>query len=126
MSITLQNHAGSDVIYSLNRTTVDQANYNGPNQTDVVTDKLLLTSKAPSRSATSYGNRRSSLNVQRSAVISTPLDTTEHKVAKIEVLTSIPAGMSESDFNEMVARARSALSDPILVKAIFTTGQIQF
>lgn len=126
MSITLQNHAGTAVDYNLNRTSADQALYNGPQQTDITTDKLILSSKAPSRTAMSFGNRRSSLNIQRSAEVTTPTEGSEQKVAKIEVLSSIPAGMSESDFNELAARASSALANPALVKAIFTTGQIQF
>lgn len=126
MPITLQNAASADVVYNLNRTAADQATYNGPEQTDIVTDKLLLSSKAPSRSAMTFGNRRSSLNIQRSTDVETPTQMTEHKVAKIEIVSSIPAGMSESAFNEMAARAKSALSDPSLVKAIFVTGQIQF
>lgn len=126
MPITLQNHAGTNVVYNLNRTVADQAAYNGPQQTDVTTDKLLLSSKAPSRSAMTFGNRRSSLNIQRSTEVETPTESSEQKVAKIEVLSSIPAGMSETDFNELAARASSALANPVLIKAIFTTGQIQF
>lgn len=126
MSITLQNAAGTSVNYNLNRTLADQATYIGPEQTDIVTDKLLVSSKAPSRSAMTFGNRRSSLNIQRSADVATPVESTEQKVAKIEVLASIPAGMSEAAFNELAARAESALADPAFVKALFTTGQIQF
>lgn len=124
--ITLKNNAGIDVIYSLIRYAGDTATYIGPEKSDVTTDTLLLTSKAPSRTAVSFGNRRSSLNIQRSTSVATPLEANESKVAKIEFLSSIPAGMTEAQFLELVARAKSALDQPAVIKALFTTGQIQF
>lgn len=124
--ITLKNHAGTDVNYSLNRHNGDSATYIGPEKSDIVVDTLLLSSKSPARVGSSYGNRRSGFNIQRSTIVPTPTETNESKVAKFEFISSIPAGMTESSFNELIARAKAALDNDAIMKALFTTGQMQF
>lgn len=125
MSITLKNAANADVIYTLQRTTGDKAEYAGPNHSDLAKDSLAITSVAPRRSPTSYGNRRSSMNMIMTIVADTPDGRTETKDFKLEVVASLPVTATESEIQEIRARVASLLAQGTLVESIINDGKIQ-
>lgn len=124
--IQLKNAAGTVVEYDLFRCAGAKATYIGAEHDDLKKDQLVITTVDPKTTATSRGNRRGSMNLVRT--VQTPGisgDVVEVlKDAKIEVVTSFPAGMSEQARDELAARVASALSDKDLVKQLFVIGKI--
>lgn len=124
MSITLKDVALADKVYSTYRNSGDRTEYIGPNHSDLTKDWASLSSTAPKKNSATYGNRRSTFKVIRSSVVATPTGGTETKDAKIDISVSIPVGMSDSDRNELQARAFS-LADAVF-DGLVNNGQTQF
>lgn len=121
--ITLNDPLAANVEYAMLRTQGNKSAFIGAGHSDLSKDLLTLTSNPPKRTNTSYGNRRSSINLVRSVSVPTPDGTTEVKDMKLELVMSIPAGVSNADFDEAVARITS-VSDALL-KDIAVVGQTQ-
>jgi hypothetical protein len=127
MSLTTKNAAGSPVEYSLFRVEGNRATYIGDAHSDLIKDQIILTSASPKQSRDTYGNRRTSLNVVRTIKVATPLvDTTVARDMKLEPLASVPVGATFEEFQELSARAVGLLEDPIFLKSLYLTGQIDF
>jgi len=94
MSIITVNAAGTNVTYSIYRKEANRAVYIGPANTDLVKDQLIVNSASPKQSASSYGNRRSSVNYLSTLSTSNPDGTSTAKDVKCEVVVSIPAGVT--------------------------------
>lgn len=123
MAITLKNFAAANVVYNAFRTEGNKTSYIGPAHTDLVKDSVIASSTSPKRTATSYGNRRASVNIVRSATVDVPGGSTEVKDLKIELVTSIPVGTPVADINELFARALSVTTANL--NSIAVVGQTQ-
>jgi len=124
MTITLKDRLDADKAYSQFRIVGDRTEYIGPDHSDVTKDHLILSSVSPKRTATTYGNRRSTFKVVRSISVATPDGGTEQKDARIEIAVSLPVGLSTDDLDELQSRALS-LPDAIF-DSFLQTGQTQF
>ena len=125
MSLTLENAAGSPVAYTLFRFSGNRSTLVGPDSTDLITDEIQINSEGPARTAASFGNRRTSVNLLRSSTVPVPDETTVSKTVKLELVSSLPAGLSDSAVDEMIARMSSLLGNPTVLKQIIVTGQVQ-
>lgn len=124
MPISLKNAANAAVIYNPLRSEGSKTLYIGVSHSDIAKDQLSLSTTAPKRSASSYGNRRATFNVVRTVTVGTPVGTTESKDAKLELNSSLPVGMSDAEVDELFARAVSlAKAD---YKSLAVTGKTQF
>lgn len=124
MPINLKNAANAAVIYNPLRSEGSKTLYIGVSHSDIAKDQLSLSTTAPKRSASSYGNRRATFNVVRTVTVGTPVGTTESKDAKLELNSSLPVGMSDAEVDELFARAVSlAKAD---YKSLAVTGKTQF
>jgi hypothetical protein len=103
-TITLQDKNAANAVYSAYRTEGNRSVYIGGSHSDKMKDQVVISSSTPKRSASSYGNRRSSLNLVRSVTVDTPDGGTETKDAKIELVISLPVGITASDVDELFAR----------------------
>ena len=105
MPLTLKDKAAAAVTYNALKTVNDTTTYIGVAHSDLSKDQVAVTSVPPKRTAKSFGNRRSSVNVVRTTAVSTPDNLTERKDAKIEIVSSIPVGMSVAEQEELYSRA---------------------
>lgn len=105
MPLALKDKAAAAVLYNALKTVNDTTTYVGAAHSDLSKDQVTVTSVSPKRTAKSFGNRRSSVNVVRTTVIGTPDNLTERKDAKIEIVSSIPVGMPVAEQEELFARA---------------------
>jgi hypothetical protein len=107
MSLTLKNVAAASLTYSPLRTEGNRTTYIGSAHTDIVKDQVIVTSTPPKRSANSYGNRRASINLVRTITVDTPDGGTASKDLKVELVASLPAGLTNSEAEEAFASAVS-------------------
>ena len=121
--INLQNKAAEAVAYAIHRVIGDRAIYTGPLASDLVKDDLIVQSKAPSRTRTSYGNRKSSLNLVTSTTVANIEGVTHVLTRKLELVVSAPVGTTDAEYLEDKARLAS-LSDADYL-AIVKTGKIE-
>ena len=105
MPLTLKDKAAAAAVYNPLKTVNDTTTYIGAAHSDLSKDQVTVSSVSPKRTAKSFGNRRSSVNVVRTTTIGTPDNLTERKDAKIEIVSSIPVGMSVAEQEELYARA---------------------
>lgn len=125
MQIKTKDVANAAKLYDEYRTTGNRAEYIAPAHTDLVKDKVIVTSAAPAGKAGSQQNRRSSVNFVRSAQVPAAEEgKTQLKDAKIEILASLPVGMVDAQFNELCANAAGFFSDPVQVKNVLRVGRI--
>lgn len=126
MPITLKDNAKADAVYNQYRLAGTRATYIGATHDDLKKDMLVITTADPKSTEKSRGNRRGSANLVRTVV--TPGVSADVKDvlkdAKVEIVTSFPAGMSDADRNELAARIASLMSDAALVKQLFVVGKI--
>lgn len=127
MPLKLKNAAGTDVNYDIHRSEGNRAEYRGPDHTDMSGDVLILSASEPKRTKDSHGNRRSSVKVIRSfTIVDTDCKTSEHRDAKIEILTSIPVGSTAEAIGELFARGADLLLTPELANELAIKGKTQF
>jgi hypothetical protein len=125
MSITLKDDAASDVVYVALHTIGNSTTYIGPTHSDIVNDKLIISSTPPKRSATTYNNRRSKLNYVASVEVATPDGGVEQKDMKMEINVSIPVGTSEASIAEALARIADIATQATLINDITVVGKTQ-
>lgn len=105
MPLALKDKAAVAVTYNALKTVNDTTTYIGAGHSDLSKDQVTVSSVPPKRTAKSFGNRRSSVNIVRTTAVGTPDNLTERKDAKIEIVSSIPVGMSVAEQEELYARA---------------------
>jgi hypothetical protein len=125
MTITLNDTTPTGQDYVLFRAVDNRATYISGSHTDLVSDQLLVTSVPPKRTATSYGNRRSSANLIRSVDVLDPEGETVKRDAKLEVIASFPVGMSQADREEFYARIAHLLTQETVLEDMFSIGNIE-
>jgi hypothetical protein len=115
------------VDYTRFRVDGNKGTFIGPSHSDITKDMIILTSASPKQNNQSYGNRRSSLNCVSTEQVAIP-NTADlvRRDMKIEVLSSIPVGVSYDSFKERVARVRGLLSNEAFVQNLFLTGQLDY
>lgn len=126
MSITTQNEAAANVVYTMFRSEGNRAVYVGPAHSDLNRDQMILNSVSPKQTKDAYGNRRSSLNYNMTVTTTNPDGTSSAKDAKVEIVVSLPAGVSDTSVKEMFARVGNIAINDTLVLALFKQGQIEF
>ena len=124
MPIVLKNTAAANVTYSIFRKSDNRAEYIGPAHTDLAKDLLVVTSTSPKQSATSYGNRRSSVNYLVSVSSPNPGGTTQVRDLKVEVSVSLPAGVTFAVLDEALSRVAEAISNDAIATDLFHIGKI--
>lgn len=125
--LPLKNVAAATVNYTLYRTAGNRAEFHGPAHSDTNTDVVILVGNDPTKSGDSFGNRRSSCKILRSADVSaTDGVSTLTRDAKIDIQSSIPVGMTESEINELFARAAEAVILSEIATDLARTGKVQF
>lgn len=123
--INLKNVAAAVVAYANYRVTGDRATYAGPAHTDVHSDKLVLTSTAPKRNGVNLGNRRSSANLATTTTVDDANGVSTVRDRKMEILVSLPVGVTLADLKEDAARIIEFLSNDTLIENFFIKGQIE-
>lgn len=123
MALSTKDKAAAVVTYNALRSEGDRTTYIGASHSDIVKDQLVVSSIAPKRTAASFGNRRSTVNLLRGVSVTTPGGATESKDLKVELNVSIPVGVSDDAVSEALARVLS-LDVPTL-KSIVVTGKTQ-
>lgn len=123
--LILADAAGTVVNYDFHRHTSSAVVYIGANHTDLLEDSVTISSVAPTRKATDYGNRRSRSNLQVGIEVAGPTVAAMHKNAKLELIASVPVGMTLAQFKELAARQAALLSSDEYLKKIFITGQAE-
>lgn len=127
MSISLKDASNAAVVYSIYRVRDNRAEFIGPAHSDLSKDMVILTSQAPKVTATSYGNRRSNLNVVSTTKVTTPVSSDQvQRDMKLDASASIPNGATLAQFKELTARLSAALADDNLVESFFLTGKIEY
>lgn len=112
-------------LYQIFRHGGNKAEYIGPVHTDANKDILVLQSAQPKVTSTSYGVRRSSLNLIQSTQVAVPhVGTNETRDLKIEIKTSLPVGVDDSSFDALYDRFLEIASDKAVFKEIITSGRI--
>jgi hypothetical protein len=125
MTITLKDTAAANVVYSIYRKEADRAIYIGPAHTDIVKDQLVVSSVSPKQTAGSFGNRRSSVNLLTTVSVTDPGGETVSKDMKVEVIVSMPAGVSYATLDESLSRIAEALSNNAIATDLFHIGRIE-
>lgn len=125
MSISTQDEAGAAVSYSMFRSEGNRAVYIGPAHSDLSKDQIILQSVSPKQSGGTYGNRRSSLNYNVTVTTANPDGTSSAKDAKVEIVVSLPAGISDAAVKEAFARVGTIALNDTLVLTMFKQGQIE-
>lgn len=116
---------GSEKKYTAIRQNGNRAEYISGTHDDLNKDTAIVTSQAPKRQGNSLGVRRASVNFVRSVPVPTVAgDATEKKDAKIEIVSSFPVGMADTEFDEFCVNAKEFFSNPDQLKAIFRIGKI--
>jgi hypothetical protein len=102
--------------------------YTSPLNTDANKDQLILSSTAPKSTTTTSGNRRSSLRLIGTENIMDITNTTlkEQRDSLVRVDTSIPVGMSLTEFENRCAIMGNLLLDSAFIKSLFVDGQIHY
>lgn len=124
MSISTKNNAAAVVNYNQLRVDGDKGTYIGAAHSDITKDLLSFQSSTPKRTADSYGNRRSTVNLLRGVSVANPSGVSVAKDFKIEMNFSVPVGLSDADWNEAIARIQGLSAADL--KALAITGKIQF
>ena len=124
--LNTKNLAGTAVTYSRYRSAGNRTEYVGPANSDLTKDQIILQSTAPKTQGENRGNRRSSVNVVSGVSVLNTKGVSVVRDAKLELLASVPAGMTEGDFKELCARQAALLADPTFVKNLFLTGLIDY
>ena len=124
--LNTKNMAGTAVAYSRYRSAGNRTEYVGPVNSDLIKDQIILQSTAPKTQGENRGNRRSSVNVLSGVSVLNTKGVTVVRDAKLELLASVPAGMTESDFKELCARQAALLADSAFVRNLFLTGLIDY
>lgn len=125
MQLKTKNAAGATKLYSAIRHGGNRAEYISDAHDDLKKDTAIVSSQSPKRQGNSLGVRRAVVNFVRS--VSVPGVTEEKpelKDGKMEISASFPVGMTDKDFDEFCANAKSFFEDPDQVKKIFRIGQI--
>lgn len=124
MSIVLKDTAGANVTYNIYRKESDRAVYIGPAHTDLSKDQLVITSVSPKQTSDSYGNRRSSANLLTTVSVTAPDGTTVKKDLKVEVIVSLPAGVSFATLDQSLSRVAEAVTNDAIATDLFHIGKI--
>lgn len=125
--LTLKNAAGTAVEYHFVAHQAGMStSYIGPDHSDLLADSITLTTAAPARKGNDYGNRRSRANLQRAVTVTSPSSIEVVKNAKLELLASVPVGMTQAQFTELCARQAELLSNVDYVKFLFIQGRTEF
>lgn len=124
MSIVLKDTAAANVTYSIYRKEADRAVYIGPAHTDLVKDQLVVQSVSPKQTASSFGNRRSSCNLLTTVSVADPQGNTVQRDMKVEVIVSMPAGVSFATLDQSLSRIAEALSNDAIATDLFHIGKI--
>nr|UJQ85384.1 MAG: hypothetical protein 2 [Leviviridae sp.] len=125
MSIVLKDTAGGNVTYNIYRKESDRATYVGPAHTDLIKDQLVVTSVSPKQTVGSYGNRRSSVNLLTSVSVATPSGETATRDLKVEVIVSLPAGITFAVLDQALSRIAEAVSNDAIATDLFYIGKIE-
>lgn len=123
--LNLKNKAGTAVVYNFVTHGGSSTTYIGPEHSDLLADSITLTSASPARKGNDYGNRRSRSNLQRAVKVASPTAVDVVKNAKLELLASVPVGMTDIQFEELCARQAALLSDSTYVKFLFIQGRTE-
>lgn len=127
MSITLIAKDGAEITYSRYRIEGMGATYIAPTHSDIDKDQLDLTSRKTGASATSHGNRRSTVKLVDTVSVAVPNSPAMvSKDAKIEVNVSIPVGTSVAELRELAARIGSFITNDTYLESLCTNGQIDY
>jgi len=124
MSIVLKDASAANVTYNIYRKEADRAIYIGPAHTDLSKDQVIVTSVSPKQTAASYGNRRSSINLLTSVSVAAPGGETVTRDMKVEVIVSLPAGVTFSVLDEALSRIAEAVSNDAIAADLFHVGKI--
>lgn len=124
MSIVLKDTAAANVTYSIYRKEADRAVYIGPAHTDLVKDQLVVQSVSPKQTASSFGNRRSSCNLLTTVSVADPQGNTVQRDMKVEVIVSMPAGVSFATLDQSLSRIAEAVSNDAIAADLFHIGKI--
>jgi len=125
MSLSTFDNNAVAVVYDHYRTDQNRATYVGPVHSDLSKDSMIVTSVAPKRNGVSFGNRRSSLNLVQSVQVLDTNGLTVTKDMKVEILISLPAGVTEDALKEAVSRVRGVLNANATVVDLFHSGKIE-
>lgn len=99
--------------------------YRGPDHTDLDDDILVMQSSDPTRTRTSFGNRRGYATLARG--VTTKLRgtvETEQSNASIKLVSSVPAGATASEVEAIIADFKAFASDEALIRLLVIGGQI--
>jgi len=124
MSITTKDTSAAAVTYNHFRTQENRATYIGPVHSDISKDMLIVQSSSPKRSGSSFGNRRSSINLVQSVDVVDAEGATVTKDMKVELSISIPAGVTTAQLAEACARIEGIISDDTNRVDILHIGKI--
>nr|APG77126.1 hypothetical protein [Beihai levi-like virus 33] len=126
MAIMTKDGLNQDVVYEPYRIEGNRAEYIGPKHSDVDKEMMVITSAAPKRTASSYGNRRSQVNVIHTVEVETPENAGKvQRDAKIEALASVPVGMTFEEFKDLGHALANVLMNETYLEEIFVAGKIQ-
>lgn len=99
--------------------------YRGPDHTDLDDDVLVMQSSDPTRTRTSFGNRRSYATMVRGITTRVRGSTvTEQTNASIKIVASIPAGATEAEIDALMADFSALATNVALLKSLIVSGQI--
>lgn len=125
MQIKTKKVDGTAKVYDLYRVSGNRAEYIAAGHSDLYKDKVIVSSTAGGVTRASLGNRKASINFVKAHDIKTRTPLTEVADAKIEILSSLPAGMSDDQVLELVANAREFFTQSVdELVAIIRTGKI--
>nr|UJQ85252.1 MAG: hypothetical protein 2 [Leviviridae sp.] len=124
MSITLKNTAAADVVYNIYRKSENRAEYIGPAHTDLSKDLLVVSSSSPKQTSTSFGNRRSTVNLLTTVSAPLPDGTSAKRDMKVEISVSLPAGVTFAILDEALSRIAHAITTDAIATDLLFIGKI--
>lgn len=125
MKIITKNANGDAKTYDVYRVAGNRAEYISGDHSDLKKDKCIVSSNSGGVTKTSLGNRKSSINFVKTNEVDTRLTEKELTDAKIEILTSFPAGMSDDQVSNLIANAREFFTQsPDVLLQIVRKGMI--
>lgn len=123
----IKTKSATDVVktYDPYRQQGNRAEYISASHSDLKKDKVIVSSTAGSGKNAAAQNRRSNVNFVRSVEVpAAEVGKSVLKDAKIEVLASLPTGMTDVEFDELCANAAGFFSDIEQVKTVLRIGRI--
>lgn len=125
MQIKTKNADGTAKVYDTFRVSGNRAEYISGEHSDLKKDKCIVSSNSGGVTKTSLGNRKSSINFVKTNDVENRLNEKELADAKIEIVTSFPAGLTDAQVSDLIANARDFFTQsPDVLLQIVRKGMI--